>query len=214
MTKTRTILLSLLALILVAGVCVPQAMAAGPQIHAFTIARSQMPQALPAAIPGVMQGMTGLGPNPPVASPVSWPCFAPNAPCTADPAGGMLVATPESIFSLTACQNTSGSNAGCGELWWTFEMGGATGNIIAAVTATQVSGMTTNTIFSIPPTNLGPAPPAGYIEVIYVTNLGFGPNFCSGCVAPVAGAATVAVTSAIKGTSTVAAKGGVKVLLH
>ena len=70
-------------------------------------------------------------------------------------------------------------------------MGAPTGNIIASVKATQKSGTTTNTIFTIPPSNLGPAPPAGYIEVIYVDGTGFGPGFCTGCVAHVAGAATM-----------------------
>src|SRR5580704_7145555 len=92
MTKTHMVLFTSLALVLALSLCVSQAKAEDTlRFHTSNI-RVPAPEAIPAAgTPLIQQGMTAMGPNPPTyGPPPSWPCFPTAAPCSADPAGGML----------------------------------------------------------------------------------------------------------------------------
>jgi hypothetical protein len=238
MTKTRMILLTSLALMGVLAVCVLQARAeSGPSLRMLTIPHGgAIPQEAPppAAVPLIQQGMTAMGPTPPVTGvvggvqtgPPSWPCFPTAAPCTSDPAGGYLAALPEEVFSLTTCEIAYDSNdgtGGCGQAWWTFEVSGsftcpAAGcPLSVAITAQQGA----NTVYSLPLTNIGTIPSAAteggpYTEVIYGQQ-GFGTTW-GATVNPAAGNVTLTVTSQVgtgpNGTTKVAAKGTLVVALH
>jgi hypothetical protein len=229
MTKTRLILLASLALILTLGVSASQAQAEdGLRFHGYTIHVPAMPDATSAvAAPLIQQGMTAMGPTPPTTGvvggvqtgPPSWPCFPTTAPCSSDPAGGYLAAEPEQLFSLTTCEvayDATNGTGGCGQLWWTFET--ATGlkcpaagcPLSVAITATQG----TNTVYSLPLTNIGtipsPATEGGpYVEVIYGQQ-GFGTTW-GATVNPAAGNVTIVVTTQVTAgtttTKTVTAKG-------
>jgi hypothetical protein len=236
MTKIRMILLASLALILAFGLCAPQAMADdGLRFHAVTIRAPQMPQAIPAATaPLIQQGMTAMGPTPPVTGvvngtqtgPPSWPCFPTSAPCSSDPSGGFLAAIPQEVFSLATCEvayDSTNGTGGCGQVWWTFETASGltcptTGcPLSVAITATQGS----NTIYSLPLTNIGTLPSSSseggpYVEVIYGQQ-GFGTTW-GATVNPTAGNVTIAVeTQVVAGTTTttkVTAKGSLVIAVH
>jgi hypothetical protein len=238
MTKSRMVLLTWLALMLASALCVPQARAEnGPQLGMLTIPHGgAVPQeVLPAATaPLIQQGMTAMGPTPPVTGvvggvqtgPPSWPCFATAAPCTSDPAGGFLAALPEEVFSLTTCEiayNSNDGTGGCGQSWWSFETSGSltcpTAGCPLSVAITAKQGA--NTVYSLPMTNIGTIPSAAtaggpYTEVIYGQQ-GFGTNW-GATVNPVAGNVTLTVTTQVgtgpSGTTKVTAKGTLVVALQ
>jgi len=207
MTRIHTILLASLALILAFGVCVPQAQAENGHFGTAAIRVAAMPDAVPAVTsPLIQQGMTAMGPNPPTyGPPPSWPCIPAAAPCSSDPAGGMLVATPEEVFTVTNCEST----AGCGELWWTFQTSASltcpTAGCPISVAITAKQG--TNTVYSLPLTSVGTIPsPASvggpYVDVIYAQQ-GFGITNWGATVDPTAGNVTITVTTQVTaGTTT------------
>lgn len=203
MTKIRTILFATLALVMVFGVCSQQALAENHlQFHRYSIARGPVVSggAVPnTTAPAVLQGIVAMGPLPLTSppDPDSWPCFAPNPPCTDDPSGGLLVGEPEELWSLASCNNAS-----CGQIYWTFETGTGSGTLAVAVKVTQGTGTSAKTILALSGT-LGSVA-ANTIEYIVVDGAGFGPSFCPSCAAPVAGNATITTITKV---GSVAAKG-------
>jgi len=238
MTKTHIIVLTSLALVMALCMSVPQAQATENvlRLHSIPAPAPAMTMAVPdAATPLIQQGMTAMGPTPPVTGvvggvqtgPPSWPCFPQSAPCTGDPVGGYLGAKPEELFSIATCGvpfNQNNGRGGCGQLWWMFETAAnlrcpAAGCPLAvAITAKQG----TNTVYSLPLTNIGSIPsPAQfggpYVEVIYGQQ-GFGPTWSTGAVNPTAGNVVITVvTQVTAGTTTttkVKAQGNLTVVVQ
>jgi hypothetical protein len=192
MTKVRMPLFIALAVVLACGICGRQALAqdlAGDaQVRAIAV--GHITDVSPdATSPGMYQGITGMGPNPPASG--DWPCFGGSTDCAGIMAGGLVVGTPEQIWSKSC--------SGCGQIYYTFQTTTATGTATIAVTVTQGSPATT--IFSY--SGLIGTIAKNVVEVVEV-----GPvSFTGG----VAGAATIDVSTTI---GTVTIKGAAKITLH
>lgn len=209
MTNIRIFLLVTLAFVIVLGVSGRQGLAqTALQFHLYTIERGPVVSgdAVPNATPAVSQGIVAMGPlsltSPP--NPDSWPCFAPNKPCTADPSSGMLIGVPQELWSLASCNNAS-----CGQIYYTFETGSGSGAIVASIKVSQGTGTSAKTILSVSG-NIGTAKPNTFY-CVPLDGVGFGTNFCNGCVAPVAGVATISTSTKV---GTVTIKGSAKITLQ
>ena len=192
MTKVRMLLFTALAVVLACGICGQQALAqdlAGDaQISAIAVGHITDVSPEVATSPGMFQGITGMGPNPPASG--DWPCFGGSANCAGVAAGGLVIGEPEQVWSKTC--------SGCGQIYYTFQT--TTANGTATVTITVTQGSPAKTLFK---TKGSFAVAKNVIEVISV-----GPvSFTGG----VAGAATIQATTTI-GTATI--KGGAKIVLH
>jgi hypothetical protein len=202
MTKTRMFVFAALAVIVAFGVCGQQALALDPHFKVVTIGHgTTQSDAVPDAASQVHQGITAMGAAAPADSSgnATWPCFTgeTDPDCSSIAAGGLVVGIPAFTWNLAACTS---STAACGQIYWTFEtdVKSKTAPINISLTVTQG----TSTIYSTGTIDVGTNPGAGFIEAI-AGNVAFGPGDCTvgTCATPVAGAATITVTTKI-GTST------------
>src|ERR1035441_7345839 len=96
MTRVRTLLFTALAVILACGICGQQALAQEDRAgdaYGSVIAIGHVTDASPdVTSPGMYQGITAMGPNPPVSG--DWPCFG-GSTCSNVVAGGLVIGTPE-----------------------------------------------------------------------------------------------------------------------
>jgi hypothetical protein len=179
MTKTRAFLFAALALIVVLGLSGQQALAqdnADSNVHVFLMDRGgPIPDAGTAVLAGPVQM---VAPPPSAGPPPSWPCFAPNAPCSADPAGGMLIGLPIQQWPISGSTNCT--MVPCGQVMAMFTTTTGSGSIGASVSIAQGSTVIYSKKFSA-----GTAA-ANQIGVVSVTGIQFAPT-------AVAGAATVTV---------------------
>ena len=163
MTKVRVFLFAALALVVALGVS-GQAQAADIQVSHSA-----------GAVIAYDHWMPGAAPNataPLLAGPVAWtdgatnpPCFAPNAPCTGDPAGGVNVGSPIAYLPVTGgtakgCTNVK-KQKDCGIITAFVETTTATGTGTAVATlkqgktvvgtsrATLSTALSANTIYAI-----------------------------------------------------------------
>jgi hypothetical protein len=194
MTKVRALLFTAVAVVLACGICGQQALAqedlaGGAQISAIAIGHITDRSAEPAASAGMYQGITAMGPNPPVSG--DWPCFG-GSTCSNVVAGGLVIGEPEQVWSK-GC-------SGCGQIYYTFQTTTATGTANVTVTVTQ--GSPAKTLFKFS------GPLSGTVAKNVIEAVAIGPvSFTGG----VAGAATINVSTTI-GTATI--KGGAKIVLH
>lgn len=136
-----------------------------------------------------------------------WPCFGGGTDCSTIAPGGVVIGTPAYTWSLSACDQNSGSVPPCGWIFWFYEddTGDNTDHLIVSVTAKQTTkyvAATGNIDFGVNPFTAG--------TVIVVSgNQGFGTlgmtgknnGNCAGsgktCVDPVAGPVAITVTTAV-----------------
>src|ERR1019366_7626270 len=89
MTRVRTLLFTALAVVLACGICGQQALAQEDRAgdaYGSVIAIGHVTDASPdVTSPGMYQGITAMGPNPPVSG--DWPCFG-GSTCSNVVAGG------------------------------------------------------------------------------------------------------------------------------
>jgi hypothetical protein len=136
------------------------------------------------ATAAVLAGPVGFVAPPPVEGPpASWPCFAPNAPCSSDPKGGMLIGLPLQQWPISGATNCT--TEPCGQIMAMFETTTGTGAVSFTVTITQ--GATT--IYTITGTQVETAK-AHQVGVVDVTGVQFDAT-------AKAGAATVTVTTTV-----------------
>jgi uncharacterized protein (DUF983 family) len=191
MTKVRTLLFTALAVVLACGICGQQALAQEDRAgdaYGSVIAIGHVTDASPdVTSPGMYQGITAMGPNPPVSG--DWPCFG-GSTCSNVVAGGLVIGTPEQVWTKSC--------SGCGQIYYTFQTTTATGTATFTITVTQ--GSPVKTLFHYSFTG---SVAKNSIEVISVGNVSF--------AGAVAGAATINVATTI-GTATI--KGAAKIVLH
>ena len=138
----------------------------------------------PNATAGVFVGMTGWA-LPPVSAgpPASWPCFAPNAPCTSDPAGGLLIGIPLQQWPISGSTNCT--LVACGQIFSTYETTTGKGSVSISITIKQ--GATT--IFSFSQSKIGTIA-ANQIGIVDLTGVQLDAT-------AVAGNATITVTTTV-----------------
>jgi hypothetical protein len=188
-----------LAVIVAFGVCGESALALDPHFRVASIgALPVQTDNQPAAASLVHQGITGMGVLPPLdaTSVDTWPCFTGGSDpdCSSIAAGGLVVGVPLYTWSLTGCTS---STAACGQIFWTFETDVTSKKTAINVSITVTQG--TSTIMSTGTVDIGKNPGAGFIEIIS-DDVAFGVGDCAAptmCVAPIAGPATIKVTTAI-----------------
>lgn len=172
--------------------------------------------------PVLEQLASGFGVLPPVDSGGNdeWPCFPgssnPNAPdCSQITAGGVVIGQVAYTQSLANCDASAAGAPNCGQIFWFYEddTGDNTDDLVATIVVKQGK----NYIMDTGPYNFGPNPfSPGEVIVIYddtafgtLGQTGPGDGFCAGstetCVNPVAGVATVTVTTTV-GKSTITTK--------
>jgi hypothetical protein len=199
MTKTRMFMSAALAVVFAFGVCAESALALDPHFRLISIgSRPVQTDAVPDAASLVHQGVTAMGVLPPLdaSSLDTWPCFTggTDPDCSAIAAGGLVIGVPVATWSLTNCTS---STLACGQIFWTFETDVTSKKTAIDVSITVTQG--TSTIMSTGVVNIGKNPGAGFIEAIS-DDVAFGVGDCASptvCVAPVAGPATIKVTTAI-----------------
>lgn len=133
-----------------------------------------------------------------------WPCGGGGSDpdCSSIAAGGLVIGFPFYSWSLATCTS---SEYACGELTWMFETDltgtGSKWPINVSVTVTQG----TTDIYTSGTLSTGLDNPGEYYTEVFALPLGFGPGDCfapsTTCGTPVAGAATIKVTTTI-GTGT------------
>jgi hypothetical protein len=136
-----------------------------------------------------------------------WPCFGGSADCSTIAPGGVVIGTPAHTWSLSACDQNSGSVPPCGWIFWFYEddTGDNTSHLIVSVTGKQ--GL--NYVLDTGNIDFGPNPfPAGSVIVVS-GNQGFGTmgqtgkgnGNCAGspkiCVDPVAGPVNLSITTKV-----------------
>jgi hypothetical protein len=203
MTKIRMFMFAALAAIVALGVCGQQALALDTHFKIASIGRAPVQsETLPPAASQVHEGVTGMGVAPPLDAGGldTWPCFTgtTDADCSSIASGGLVIGVPVYTWSLTNCTS---STAACGQIFWTFETDVVSTKTPIDVSITVTQGTTTKTtIFSTGTQSVGANNPgAGYIEVIS-DDVAFGPGDCAApttCGTPVAGPATITVTTII-----------------
>jgi hypothetical protein len=160
--------------------------------HARSFPLSTAPDATE---PAMAMGIVAFGSLPPTDSlgAPEWPCFTggADADCASMPAGGVVVGMPYQYWNIKGC--TTGT---CGQVYWSFSSNSASGTVMVSETITQGS----NIIYQSGITNFGQGT-APFVTFVW-DEIGFGPNACSGCVAPVKGAAKITTTATI-GTVTI-----------
>jgi hypothetical protein len=171
--------------------CAKQALAEEGQIALKTY-DLRVPATNPDAAGPVVQGPVAFG-LPPVSAgpPPSWPCFAPNAPCSSDPAGGLLVGIPEQVWPISGTTNCT--QVACGQIFSLYET--TTGSGSVSVTVSIAQG--TTVIYKKTAKNLGTAGP-NQIGIVDVTGIKF-------ATTAVAGSAVITVTTTV-GTNKVSGK--------
>src|SRR5580698_9316239 len=156
---------------------------------------------------------SGFGVLPPVDSSGNdeWPCFpnqnANGADCSQIAAGGVVIGAPAYTQSLANCDASAAGAPNCGQIFWFYEddTGDGTDDLIVSIVVKQG----TEYILDTGNFDFGPNPfPAGSVVVIS-DDVAFGTlgetgknnGFCDGskktCVNPVAGIATVTVTTKV-----------------
>jgi hypothetical protein len=144
-----------------------------------------------------------------------WPCFGGGADCAAIPAGGVVIGTPAYTQSLANCDASAAGAPNCAQIFWFYEddTGDNVSHLIVSLTVKQGA----NFVLDTGNFDFGANPfPAGSVIIIsddtaFGTLGGAGKNngFCAGsnkiCVNPVAGVATVTLTTKV-GASKIAAK--------
>jgi len=196
MRRIRAFLFVGLVSMLALGVSRQQALAQDDDanlsnVH-VTLSDHWVPGATPDTAAALLAGPVGLVAPPPSAGPPpSWPCFAPNSPCSSDPAGGLLIGLPLQQWPISGSTNCT--TVPCGQIMAMFETTTATGSIGMTITIKQG----TTTIYSKSVHKLGTAA-ANQVGVVDVTGIQF-------ATTAVAGAATVTVTTTV-GTAKVSGK--------
>jgi hypothetical protein len=169
MTKIRMFLIAALAVIVALGVCGQPAQAQSVTVrngtHASVISIGHW---VPNASPDAAAVVNG---------PVMWddgvqvpPCFAPNAPCTADPAGGLNVGYPLPFWPINGsgtgdtCNNVT--LQACGQIDSFIETNTGSGKVSATITIKQG----TTTIFTYSTGDIGTAT-AGEIVAVSVDGI-------------------------------------------
>ena len=161
----------------------------------------------------LFQLSTGFGVLPPVDSSGNdeWPCFpnqnANGADCSQIAAGGVVIGAPAYTQSLANCDASAAGAPNCGQIFWFYEddTGDGTDDLIVSIVVKQGAEY----ILDTGNFDFGPNPfPAGSVVVIS-DDVAFGTlgetgknnGFCDGskktCVNPVAGIATVTVTTKV-----------------
>jgi len=197
-----------LAAMAVLGVCGQQALAQDailkPHVYSVVLGRAAaQPDAMPEATASqVHQLYTTMNELPPLdgSGNPEWPCAGggSNADCSSIAAGGLVIGFPFYTWPLTTC--TSSTEA-CGEITWMFETDVASTKATIDITITVTQGTTTKSdIYTSGTIKGGTNPGAGYTEVFAIpVAFGAGDCFATGttCVTPVAGPATITVTTTI-----------------
>jgi len=195
MTKTRMFLFATLALIMAFGAFGQFALAA--DFHMVAVPSVHHAVSPDVGAPAAVATFLEMGPNPPVAGPPpSWPnsCgpSATGSPCTADPAGSVLMAVPTSLWSAASCTS---STVACGQISQLIVSNTATGDYKVQVEIKQGTKVIMDTGLQ----DLKFTFPAGQGFFIY-GGAAFGPGNCPKavtCVAPVPGVATITYTNHI-----------------
>ncbi len=199
MTRTRMFMFAALAggLALSVG-AQAQSLAENPHIKLAVLGKAPVHAASPEATPSnIYQGITEMGVLPPTdaGGDGEWPCFGGNADCSTIAAGGLVIGLPVYTWSLTNCTTSTTS---CGQVAWTFEDDNTTsGEIEAQVEVKQGTSVIYDSGYQKLAKNTGYD---GYVLAISF-DVGFGVGNCVPttvtCVAPVAGAATITVSTKI-----------------
>jgi hypothetical protein len=150
-------LFAALAAVVAIGYCATPAMAA-PTVHFYQRPGPSVgPDASPNVTPTFAAGVTAFG-LPPTTS-GAFPCFGPNAPCTDDVAGGLLVGLPVQTVPVTST-GTAGNctTEPCGQLYQTFQTTTTSGSLSIKVTIKQG----TNTLFTFSKAKIGTAAKNSY----------------------------------------------------
>jgi hypothetical protein len=149
---------------------------------------------------GVLPPLDGSGAD-------EWPCFGGSADCSTIAPGGVVIGAPAYTQSLAACDADSASSTNCGQVFWFYEddTGDNTDDLIVSIVVKQ--GL--NYILDTGNFDFGPNPfPAGSV-IIISDDVAFGTlgetgknnGYCAGskkvCSDPVAGVATVTVTTKV-----------------
>ena len=149
---------------------------------------------------GVLPPLDGSGAD-------EWPCFGGSADCSTIAPGGVVIGAPAYTQSLAACDADSASSTNCGQVFWFYEddTGDNTDDLIVSIVVKQ--GL--NFILDTGNFDFGPNPfPAGSV-IIISDDVAFGTlgetgknnGYCAGskkvCSDPVAGVATVTVTTKV-----------------
>ena len=205
MTKIRVIPFAALAVIVALGMIGQPALAQDfvSTLHLQgTIAGRTAPHsdAVPDAASQVHELYTTMNELPPLdgSGNGEWPCGGGSPDCADIAAGGLVIGFPFYSWSLTGCTS---STLACGEITWMYEtdVKSTTAKVSFQVTVTQGS-TTKTTIYSAGPLSGGKNPGQYYTEV-WSLPVGFGPGDCfttgTTCGTPVAGPATVTVTTTI-----------------
>lgn len=190
MTKTRAFLFVALALVVALGVSAQLALADDDANNAGIILfdrQGSTPDAAPAVIGGPVAFVV---PPPTNGPPPSWPCIAPKAPCSSDPAGGLLMGVPLQQWPISGTTNCT--MVKCGQIMAMFQTTTGTGTVSATISIKQG----TTTIFS--GKAKGPTAKANQVGVVFLSGIQF-------ATTAVAGSATVTVTTTV-GTTKVSGK--------
>lgn len=148
MTKFRVFLFAAVAVAIALGTS-GQAMASKPTVSVtMKDVRNPMPAGPNVTAPAIV-GVTAFGLPPQTAG--AFPCFGPNAPCTGDPAGGLLVGIPIQYVPISGTTNCT--TVPCGQAYQTFQT--TTGHGKLGLTITIKQG--TTTIFTFHNANVGTA---------------------------------------------------------
>jgi len=196
MRRTRAFLLAALVSIAVVGLSPQRALAQDDanlsNVH-VTLTDNEALGVAPDAAAAVLAGPVGFVLPPPVAGPPpSWPCIAPNAPCTSDPAGGILIGLPLQQWPISGTTNCT--LVPCGQIMAMFETTTGKGSVSFSVSIKQG----TTTIYSKSFSKVATAK-ANQVGVVDVTGVQFDTT-------AVAGAATVTVTTAVGSSTAVSGK--------
>ena len=170
-----------------------------------------------AAATKLFQLSFGMGALPPLdeGGADEWPCFGGGTDCSTIAPGGVVIGTPAYTWSLAACDGNNPNATACGQIFWFYEddTGDNTDDLIVSLIVKQG----THFILDTGKFDFGPNPfPAGSIIIIYddtafgtLGQTGKNNGFCAGsnkvCVDPVAGPASVALTTQI-GSQKISAK--------
>lgn len=214
--KSRLFQVFALMAIVAFFVCGQQALAQESRHHlqARVVSGAEMRQVKNLAkFDELFQLSSGFGALPPVdgGGNDEWPCFpnqnANGADCSTIAAGGVVIGSPAYTWSLADCDANTASSPNCGQVFWFYEddTGDMTDHLIVSIVVKQG----TEYILDTGNFDFGPNPfPAGSVIVIsddvaFGTLGGTGKNngFCDGsnktCVNPVAGIATVTLTTKV-----------------
>jgi hypothetical protein len=208
MTKIRMIMFAALAVIVALGVTGQQALAEelvsnlhlqGAIVGRVPVQPDTEPDATASQVHELYTTMNAL---PPVDSSGNgeWPCAGggSNPDCASIAEYGLVIGFPFYSWSLTGCTS---STAACGEITWMFETDVKSTKAAVSFSITVTQGTTTKTdIYTAGPLSGGTNPGQYYTEVFALpVAFGSGDCFTTGttCGTPVAGPATVTVTTTI-----------------